>query len=79
MTVKLLTEHQLEFLNLTGAEQTGLSLHLSKCHTVLNHRSRLNYHVEKCHDVHARTKIIPQNNFPQTLMRFHVYKNLCFM
>ena len=35
MSVKLLTEHHLEFLNLKGA-QARLSLHLSKCH-VGNH------------------------------------------
>ena len=43
MSVKLLTEHSLEFLSLTGG-CTGLarlSLHLSKCHIVGNHLSRL--------------------------------------
>ena len=38
---KLLTEHHLEFLNLKVAAQAGLSLHLSKCHIVGNHMSRL--------------------------------------
>ena len=42
LTVKLLTEHHLEFLTLKGG-YTGLSLHLSKCHIVGNHMSRLNY------------------------------------
>ena len=32
MTVKLLTEHHLEFLSLKEAVQAPLSLHLSKCH-----------------------------------------------
>ena len=32
MTVNLLTEHHLEFLNLKEAAQTHLSLHLSKYH-----------------------------------------------
>ena len=45
MSVKLLTKHHLEFLLLKGG-CTGLSestLHLSKCHIVGNHMSRLNY------------------------------------
>ena len=48
MIVKLLTEHHLEFLSLTGG-CTGsyMSLHLSKCHTVGNHVSRLNYLINK--------------------------------
>ena len=41
MTVKLLTEHHLEFLSLKEATQAGLSLHLSKCHIDGNHVSRL--------------------------------------
>ena len=36
MTVKLLTEHHLEFLSLMGHAKTRLSLHLSKCHIVEN-------------------------------------------
>ena len=39
LTVKILTEHNLEFLSLNGqkeAAQTNLSLHLSKCHVVGN-------------------------------------------
>ena len=51
MSVKLLTEHHLEFLNLKKATQAHLGLHtqahlgllLSKCHIVGNHISRLNY------------------------------------
>ena len=43
ITVKLLTEYNLEFLSLKGAAQTGSSLHLSKCHIVGNHMSRLIY------------------------------------
>ena len=43
MSVKLLTEQHLEFLSLTAATQAGLSLHLSKCHTVGSHMSRLIY------------------------------------
>ena len=39
MFVKLLTEHHLEFLSLKVAE-ARLSLHLSKCHIVGNHKSR---------------------------------------
>ena len=41
MLVKLLTEHHLEFLSLKGATEARLSLHLSKCHIVGNHMSRL--------------------------------------
>ena len=43
MSVKLLTEHHLEFLSLKGAAQSRLSLHLSKGHIffVGNHMSRL--------------------------------------
>ena len=37
MSVKLLTEHHLEFLSLKGGIQARLSLHLSKCHIVGNH------------------------------------------
>ena len=45
MTVKLLIERHLESLSLTVAQaaQAGLSLHLSKCHIVGNHMSRLIY------------------------------------
>ena len=43
MSVKLLTEYHLEFLSLKEAAQAHLSLHLSKCHIVGNHMSRLNY------------------------------------
>ena len=42
MTVKLLTEHHLEFLRLNGAAQACLSLHLSKYHIVGNHMLWLN-------------------------------------
>ena len=41
MTVKLLTEHHLEFLSLKEAAQACLSLHMSKCHIVGNHMSQL--------------------------------------
>ena len=37
MSVRLLTEHSLEFLSLTGCCKAHLSLHLSKCHIVGNH------------------------------------------
>ena len=49
MTVKLLTEKHLEILSLKGGCTGGLSLHLSKCHIVGNHVSRLNYvNVQYC-------------------------------
>ena len=41
MSVKLLTEHHLEFLSLKGAVEARMSLHMSKCHIVGNHMSRL--------------------------------------
>ena len=43
MSVKLLAERHLEFLSSKEAAQARLSLHLSKCHIVGNHMSRLNY------------------------------------
>ena len=42
MSVKLLAEHYLEYLRKEAA-QALLSLHLSKCHIVGNHMSRLIY------------------------------------
>ena len=44
MNVKLLTEHDLEFLSLTGGYTGPTSLHLSKYHIVGNLMSRLYYH-----------------------------------
>ena len=41
MNIKLPTEHHLEFLSLREDAQALLSLHLSKCHIVGNHMSRL--------------------------------------
>ena len=41
MSVQLLTEHHLRVLSLKEAAQACLSLHLSKCHIVGNHVSRL--------------------------------------
>ena len=41
MSVKLLTEHHLEFLSLKGGCQARLSLHLSKCQIVGNHMLQL--------------------------------------
>ena len=41
MPVKLPTEHHLDFISLKGAAQARLNLHLSKCHIVGNHMSRL--------------------------------------
>ena len=43
MTIKLLTEHHLEFLRLEEAAEARLSIHLSKCHIVGNHVSQLIY------------------------------------
>ena len=41
MSVKLLTEHNLELLRLKEAARDCLSLHFSKCHIVGNHMLRL--------------------------------------
>ena len=43
MIVKLLTEHNLEFLSVKGGCQARPSLHLSKCQIVGNLMPRLNY------------------------------------
>ena len=43
MSAKLLNGHHLEFLGLKGAAQSCLYLHMSKCHIVRNHMSRLIY------------------------------------
>ena len=45
MTVKLLTEHNLEFLSLKEAAQARLSIHLSKCHIVGNQMSLFAAHI----------------------------------
>ena len=48
MNTKLLTKHNLEPLKeaLKDAAEARLSLHLTKCHIVGNHMSRLKYHVQ---------------------------------
>ena len=43
MTVKLITEHDLEFPSLKGGCTGLFELHLSKCHIVVNHMSGLKY------------------------------------
>ena len=44
MSIKLLTEHRLEFLSLKrGCTEARLNLHMSKCHIVGNHMMRLKY------------------------------------
>ena len=48
MSVKLLTEQHLKFLILKEAAHALLSLHLSKCHIVGNHVSRLNLWNQQC-------------------------------
>ena len=45
MIVKLLTEHHLEFLSLKEAAEARPSLHMSKCHIVGNHMSRLKFNM----------------------------------
>ena len=44
MSIKLLTAHHLESLSLKGGcTSSSESIHLSKCHIVGNHMSRLRY------------------------------------
>ena len=52
MSIKLLTEHQLEFLSFKGGCRV-----LSKCHIVGNHMSRLICYLI-LYEVHAETDII---------------------
>ena len=47
MSVKLLTKNHLECLSLKEAAQARLSQHLSKCHIVGNHMSRLKCHLKQ--------------------------------
>ena len=49
MSVKLLTGHHLELLSLTGGCTGSLSLHMSKCHIVGNHMSRLIFSCDVVH------------------------------
>ena len=48
MTVKLMTEHNVEFLNLKEATQARLSQFISKYHIVGNHMSRIIYPGHNC-------------------------------
>ena len=43
MTLKLLAEHHLEFLSLKGGCTGSSESHMSKCHNVGNHMSRLKF------------------------------------
>ena len=45
MSVKLLTEHNVEFLTLKGGLTGSSDSDLSKCHIVGNHMSRLKFNV----------------------------------
>ena len=47
MSVKLLTEHHLEFLSLKGGCKARLSLHMSKCQIVGNHMHWLNFVIQR--------------------------------
>ena len=53
MIVKLLIEHHLVFLNLTGgcSAEVRPSLHMSKCHIFGNHMHWLNFNC--CHFLHC--------------------------
>ena len=57
MTVKLLTEHHLEFLGLKGGSQARLNLQLSKCHIVGNPIHWLiSYHFVNVHNASFRIR-----------------------
>ena len=56
MIVKLLNEHQLEFLSLKKAAQARLNLHMSKCHIVGNIMLRLINNVEMSQSMTKLTK-----------------------
>ena len=60
MTIKLLTEYHLELLKKESA-QARLSLHLSKCHIVGNHISRLICYLNNS------TRLCCENSFPLLL------------
>ena len=66
MTVKLLTEHHLEFLCLKKAAQARLSLFMSKCHIVGNHMSRLNYVYAIRRRTSSCQEILGRNTLAQT-------------
>ena len=51
MSVKLLTDHHLEFLSLKEATQARLSIHLSKCQIVGNLMPRLRLSYSKYNGV----------------------------
>ena len=63
MIVKLLTEQHLEFLSL------NMCPHLSKCHIVGNHMSRLNYYVVY---PHGRYCLVEFSNKPFDLFCFNL-------
>ena len=48
-SMNLLTEHHLDFKAQKGTAQARLSLHLTKCHIVGNHMSRLIYDIMMVH------------------------------
>ena len=51
-------EHHLEFLGLKEAAEARPSLHLSKCHIVVNHMSRLNCLIRTFACYSARSDIL---------------------
>ena len=71
MSVKLLTEHHLEFLSLKVAAQVRLSLHLSKCYIVGNHMSRLAEH----HLEFISLKVAAQARLSLHLSKCHIVGN----
>ena len=81
MSIKLLTEHHLEFLTLQEATQARLNLHLSKCHIVGNHMSRLisifprfflQLGVQHCNDVPTIDHVLVNSTGLQNAEHFFV-------
>ena len=70
MTVKKLTDHHLEFLSLKGGCKARLSLHMSKCHIVGNHMSRLNYRVAEAGYQTSSCTIAMQGHSVNTTLTF---------
>ena len=70
MTVKLLTEHHLEFLCLKGGCRARLSIHLSKCHINGNHMSQLKFGITRAltGQTHKSVSNVSDENFEPNLV-----------
>ena len=72
--LRLLIEHQLEFLCIYNAAQARLSLHLPECHMTGNHMSRLNYHLS--YDVASESEITPCNKIDKLQVVYRLRETL---